>query len=117
MLQAGMHHLEARFDFERLTNDLEALGVKAMPPFSHFDFLKQAFTVGEMWPVEKRRLKKLLEERYITASQYDTFLKEGALGSHMENLERSQGFKGFNRSSVTKIIMKTDPREQHFAGA
>ena len=117
MLQAGMHHLEARFDFERLQKDLETFGVKVMSPFSHFAFLKQAFTVGDVWPVERRRLTKLLRDEYITRPQYDTFIKEGALGSHMENLQRGQGFKGFNRSSVTKIIMKTDPRKQHFAGA
>lgn len=117
MLQAGMHHLEARFDFERLQNDLKAFGVDVMPPFSHFEFLKQAFTVGDVWPVERKRLKKLLSDQYITRSQYDAFIKNGALGSHLENLQRSQGFKGFNRSSVTKIIMSTDPRKQHFAGA
>ncbi|MDE1856652.1 MAG: hypothetical protein KGH98_01050 [Candidatus Micrarchaeota archaeon] len=117
VLQAGMHHLEARFEFERLTQDLARLGVEMMPPFSHFDFLKQAFTKGVVWPVDKGRLDSLLNSKYITQQQYDEFSKDGAIGSHMENLERDQGFKGFNRSSVTKIIMETDPRKQHFAGA
>ena len=35
----------------------------------------------------------------------------------MENLKRDQGFRGFQQNSVTKIIMETDPRKQHFAGA
>ena len=117
ILQAGMHHLEARFDFERLSADLPKLGINVMPPFSHFDFLKQAFTAGDVWKVEKSRLEKLLRGRYITKAQYEVFLRDGALGSHMENLERDQGFKGFNRSSVTKIILETDPRKQHFSGA
>jgi hypothetical protein len=117
LLQAGMHHLEARFDFEKLTQDLPEQGAQFMPPFSHFEFLKQAFTVGERWPVEKKRLDKLLSANYITKEQYDQFLRDGAIGSHMENLERDQGFKGFNRASVTKIIMDTDPRKQHYSGA
>ncbi len=117
ILQAGMHHLEARFVFDKLGKDLEPLGVPIMPPFSYFDFLKQAFTKGEMWPVDRRRLDALLESEYITKGQYDQFLSGGALGSHMENLERDQGFKGFNRSSVTKIILETDPRKHQFTGA
>jgi hypothetical protein len=117
ILQAGMHHLEARFDFERLAQDLQRQGIGLMPPFSHFEFLKQAFTVGEVWPVERRRLERLLEEKYITREQFEKFLGEGAIGSHLENLERDQGFKGFNRASVAKIIAETDPRRQHFSGA
>jgi hypothetical protein len=117
ILQAGMHHLEARFDFARLAQDLQKQGLGLMPPFSDFGFLKQAFTVGEVWPVERRRLEKLLEEKYITRDQFEKFLGEGAIGSHMENLERDQGFKGFNKASVAKIIAETDPRRQHFSGA
>jgi hypothetical protein len=117
VLQAGMHHLEARFDFVRLTQDLQKHGLGIMPPFSDFGFLKQAFTVGEVWPVERRRLEKLLEERYITRDQFERFQREGAIGSHLENLERDQGFKGFNRASVAKIIAETDPRRQHSSGA
>lgn len=117
ILQAGMHHLEARFDFEKLTSDLQAMGMEVMPPFSHFDFLKQAFTKGEVWKVDQKRLDALLAEGLINQQQYDQFLKDGAIGSHMENLERDQGFKGFNKASVTKIIMETDPRKQHFIGA
>lgn len=117
MLQAGMHHLEARFDHERLTADLAKAGVPMMAPFSHFEFLKQAFTTGDVWPVDRSRLDTLLKDKLITQEQYDEFAKNGAIGSHMENLERDQGFKGFNRASVTKIIMATDPRKQHYAGA
>ena len=110
MLQAGMHHLEARFDFERLRADLPNFGIGVMKPFSYFDFLKQAFTAGERWQVEKSRLDKLMKDGSITKLQYDEFLSKGAVGSHMENLQRNQGFKGFNQRSVTAIIKATDPR-------
>ncbi len=117
ILQAGMHHLEARFVFEKLKEDLKEYNVDVMPPFSYFDFLKQAFTRGEFWKVDKSRLDSLLSKRYITMQQYDEFLSKGAIGSHMENLERDQGFKGFNKASVTNIILKTDPRRQNASGA
>ena len=48
-LQAGMHHLEARFDFSLLRDQLAAEGVNTMKPFSDFVFLKQAFTEAERW--------------------------------------------------------------------
>ena len=37
-------------------------------------------------------------------------LMAGAVGSHLENLERNDGFKGFNQTGVTEIIKETDPR-------
>lgn len=109
-LQAGMHHLEARFDFARLRDQLAAEGVGTMKPFSDFAFLKQAFTEGERWRVAPERIERLRREGLITAEQAGTFLREGALGSHLENLERKGGFKGFNQKSVSVIIAATDPR-------
>jgi hypothetical protein len=112
ILQAGMHHLEARFNFDRLRKDLEKKGVRTMNPFSDFDFLKQAFTEGERWKVEKKRLDKLLKTGAINKEQYIKFLRNGAIGSHMENLQRRQGYKGFNQDSVTAIIKETNPLRQ-----
>jgi hypothetical protein len=117
LLQAGMHHLAARFDFPRLGQDLEASGAKVMAPFSNFPFLKQAFTAGEAQKVSDARLDRLADESSVTAQQRAKFQAEGAIGSHLESLERNQGFKGFNKSSVTKIIQATDPRMQSALGA
>ncbi len=117
VLQSGMHHLEARFNFEKLGKDLLKKNVSVMQPFSNFDFLRQAFTKGEHWKVDKKRAKLLLDKGSITKEQFDKFVKEGAIGSHLENLERNQGFKGFNQNSVSVIITATDPRKQHHAGA
>jgi hypothetical protein len=110
ILQAGMHHLEARFDFERLRSDLPNFGIEVMKPFSNFDFLKQAFTAGERWSVDRKKAERLLREDSITKKQCDEFVKNGAVGSHMENLQRNQGFKGFNQRSVTAILKLVDPR-------
>jgi hypothetical protein len=48
----------------------------------------------------------------ITDEQFEQFAKEGAIGSHLENLQRKGGFKGFNQKSVSVIIEATDPRRQ-----
>jgi hypothetical protein len=112
-----MHHLEARFDYQLLREQLKAEGINTMNPFSDFEFLKQAFTEGERWPVARERAEKLLAAKLITLEQFEKFLKEGALGSHLENLQRHGGFKGFNQKSVSAVIAATDPRREHFVTA
>jgi len=97
ILEAGMHHLEAQFDFDRLTSDLSSINVEMMDPFSHFSYLKQAFTKAEIWPVDPKRIATLLQQGLITHAQADQFLQQGAVGSHLENLQRNEGYKGFRR--------------------
>ena len=55
----------------------------------------------------------MLSAGLITRDQFDQFLRDGAIGSHLENLQRHGGFKGFNQKSVSVIIAATDPRKQH----
>ncbi len=111
-LQAGMHHLECQFDFESLRTQLEAdAGVKTMKPFTDFSYLRQAFTEGERWPVSGKRLTKLEAAGFISAEERKQFAEHGALGSHLENLERNEGFKGFNQKGVSEIIAATDARK------
>jgi hypothetical protein len=112
-LEAGMHHLEAQFDFDSLVEQLAQQDVKTMKPFTNFPFLRQAFTEGERWPVDPNRIERLLSEKLITPEQAAKFRAEGAIGSHLENLERNEGFKGFNQTGVSEIISATDPRKQH----
>jgi hypothetical protein len=115
-LQAGMHHLECQFDFDSLKHQMEAHGgIKVMKPFTDFPYLRQAFTEGERWPVREERIATLLASRLITPDQAEQFRKNGAIGSHLENLERNEGFKGFNQSGVNEIIAATDPR-RHLGG-
>jgi hypothetical protein len=109
-LEAGMHHLEAQFDFDAAREQLAAAGVKTMAPFTDFSFLRQAFTQGETWPVAPERIERLLARGRITAEQADGFRREGAVGSHLEILERNDGYKGFNQTGVSEIISRTDPR-------
>lgn len=110
ILKAGMHHLEAQFMFEELTHDLARHGIKMMHPFSSFPYLKQAFTVGENWQVDPSRVRALVKQGKITQEQGEHFIASGAIGSHLENLQRREGYKGFNQKNVSIIIKKTDPR-------
>ncbi len=111
-LEAGMHHLECRFDFALLREQLAAVHIKTMAPFSDFPFLKQAFTQGERWAVRPERITRLRARGLLTEEQAQKFAHEGAIGSHLENLQRKGGFKGFNQKSVSVIIEATDPRKQ-----
>lgn len=112
ILQSGIHHMAARFNFTQLKRDLMRADIDVMKPFSDFPFLKQAFTVGEIWKVEKRRIDLLLKKGMLSPEQYKRFRDKGAIGSHLENIQRRQGFKGFNQDSVTAIIHAIDPRGQ-----
>lgn len=111
-LQAGMHHLECQFDWHALRDQLqEQAKIKTMDPFTTFPYLRQAFTEGERWPVAEPRIAALLAKGQITEAQAAQFRKDGAVGSHLENLERNDGYKGFNQKGVSEIIAKTDPRK------
>jgi len=111
VLGAGMHHLECMFDHAALVEQLEReSGIATMDPFTTFPYLRQAFTEGERWPVARRRLDPLVAAGAITADQADRFERDGAVGSHLENLERNDGYKGFNQTGVSDIIARTDAR-------
>lgn len=109
-LEAGMHHLECQFDFDAARAQLAKDGIESMAPFTDFPHLRQAFTKGEIFPVSVQRIERLLQSGRITAEQADRFRKEGAIGSHMEILERNDGYKGFNQTGISEIITRTDPR-------
>ena len=110
MLTAGLHHLAGRFDFDDLTAKLHEQGIDTMRPFSEFPYLRQAFTRGERWPVAPDRLAHLVKAGQIDESQRASFSETGAIGSHLENIQRGEGFKGFNQQTISDIILRTDPR-------
>lgn len=111
-LEAGLHHLEATFAFDAACAQLGALGYATMKPFTDLPHLRQCFTVGERWQVDASRLDHLVRAKKLTANQAHQFAEDGAIGSHLEILERNLGFKGFNQHGVSEIIAATDPRVQ-----
>jgi hypothetical protein len=109
-LQAGLHHLECQFDFAATRDQLKQVGIDTMPPFTDFPYLRQAFTRGEQWSVNPARIERLRAVGQITDAQARQFLAQGALGSHLEILQRDDGYKGFNQTGINEIITATDPR-------
>lgn len=117
MLEAGMHHLEAKFDFELLREALrQDFNLAFMKPFSDFPHLRQAFSEGEIWRVPAERLDALKASGRISTEAYERIFKSGAVGSHMENLQRRDGFKGFNQRGVSDIIRAVNPEAQALKG-
>jgi hypothetical protein len=112
MLTAGLHHLASRYDFDAVTDELAGWGIQMMRPFSDFPYLRQAFTKGERWQVAPDRLDKLVAAGQIDDGQRAGFAQKGAIGSHLENIQRGEGFKGFNQKTVSDIIRRTDPRSR-----
>jgi len=110
--RSGLHHLAAGSDFDRVTGNLEVLGVQSMQPFSSFHYLKQSFTRGEMWKVDRVRLDRLVEQKVITRGAATEFAGKGVIGSHLEIIERNDGYKGFSQKEVSGIIKQTDPRRR-----
>jgi len=110
ILQAGMHHLECQFDHAALVEQLEKTAdIRTMDPFTSFPHLRQAFTEGERWPVDPKRIERLRQSGHLSDEQAQTIRQEGAVGSHLENLERNDGYKGFNQEGVSDIIDRTHP--------
>jgi hypothetical protein len=110
LLAAGMHHLEGQFDFDRLRDDLAERSIGQMRPFSNLPHLRQAFTEPERWPVDPSRLAALVSAGSLSTEKAREFAVGGAAGSHLENLARRGGFKGFNQANVSDTMRATDPR-------
>lgn len=110
VLQAGMHHLECQFDFDLAREHLASSGIGCMKPFTDFPYLRQCFTEGEKWAVDSRKLQDAVDRCWITPQQAERFQADGVVGSHLEVLERNDGYRGFNQTGINEIIRKTDPR-------
>ena len=110
LFEAGLHHLECQFDFDGARYQLEAFGIRCMKPFTDFPFLRQCFTEGERWNVDPDRVTAAERMGWITSEQASRFALDGAIGSHLEILERNDGYRGFNQTGINEIIRSTDPR-------
>ncbi len=110
MFEAGLHHLACHYELDTIRPQLRARGVAVMPPFSDVPELRQAFTVASPRAVSPARLERLRAENLITIDQADAFKRDGALGSHLELIERKQAYKGFHQRGIDSIIASTDPR-------
>jgi hypothetical protein len=107
---AGMHHLEAEFICTAVRDAFIQDGGCVMNPFTDIEVLWQAFTAPETWSVLSDRLDTLVRDGLLDTDNAEQFRLNGAPGSHLEILQRWDGFKGFNKTGISEIITKTDPR-------
>lgn len=107
---AGLHHIARQGDFARLIELSAAGGVECMAPFASLPYLQQCFTRGEVWSVSEQRLRAARAAGVITDAQVQSLSKHGAIGSHLELIERGQGYRGFLQRGISDIIQRTDPR-------
>ena len=99
-----------RVHFAATRDQLKEAGIETMRPFTDLPYLRQAFTKGEQWMVDPARIERIRSAGLITDAQAEQFLSKGALGSHLEILQREEGYKGFNQHGINEIISATDPR-------
>ena len=111
ILEAGMHHLEAQFDF-----DACATASRPRPASRRWRRSRTSRSCGRRSPPASAGRSPgtapiaRSQLGWINAEQHEKFLRDGTIGSHLENLERREGYKGFNQQAVSAIIAATDPR-------
>lgn len=112
ILEAGLNHVAAMYDQRRLRAQLEDRGVKMMSPFSDFSHLYQELTIGDRVAVDPERIDQLEREGHIRADEAETLRMDGMILSHLENIERNDGYRGFNKPGIDGVLRKLDPRHE-----
>ncbi|GAM99028.1 hypothetical protein U91I_02665 [alpha proteobacterium U9-1i] len=110
LLEAGLNHVAGRFDQRALRGQLAREGISMMAPFSDTPHLYQELTHGDRSAVDPRRVDLLEARGHISAEEAEDLRLNGAIITHLENIERNQGYKGFNREGIDAVLRKLDPR-------
>lgn len=112
VLEGGLNHVAGLYDQRLLRAQLVERGITMMAPFSDLPHLYQELTVGQLRPVDPARVDQLELEGHIDAGSAARFRAVGALATHLENLERNDGFKGFNQPGIDGVLRVIDPRRE-----
>jgi hypothetical protein len=94
-----------------LRHQLGEAGIGMMEPFSQFDHLYQELTEGEWRAVDPKIIDRLEAQGHMTHEAAENFRMFGAIGNHLENIERNDGYKGFNQPGIDGVLRKIDPRK------
>jgi hypothetical protein len=111
VLQGGINHVAGLFDQRALRHQLGEAGIGMMEPFSQFDHLYQELTEGEWRAVDPKIIDRLEAQGHMTHEAAENFRMFGAIGNHLENIERNDGYKGFNQPGIDGVLRKIDPRK------
>lgn len=113
MLEAGLNHVAGLFDQQNLRTQLGGHGIRMMAPFSAFPHLYQELTEGDWGAVDPARVDRLERQGHISPDEAEKLRLEGSIVTHLENIERNDGYKGFNREGIDSVLRKLDPRAYH----
>ena len=110
ILEGGLNHVAGMYDNVAMRAVQAQGGQAMMAPFSDFTFLYQELTEGDWAAVEPSRLDVLEAGGHLTPAEAEDFRLNGAIAAHLENLERNDGFKGFNMPGIDGVLRTIDPR-------
>jgi hypothetical protein len=110
ILEQGLNHVACFYDQQLLREQMGGLGIRMMPPFSDMPHLYQELTHGDWAPVDPERVDRLEAAGHLPAEEAERIRTEGAIVTHLENIERNDGYKGFNKPGIDGVLQKLDPR-------
>ncbi|WP_397580222.1 hypothetical protein [Sphingorhabdus sp.] len=110
ILEAGLNHVAALYDHVLLHGQLEQQNISMMAPFTDWPHLYQALTEGDWCAVDPARVDRLEAGGHIGSDEAERLRLEGSIVTHLENIERNDGYKGFNREGIDSVLRKLDPR-------
>lgn len=110
ILEQGLNHVALFYDQKRLRAQLAGLGIRTMEPFSDMPHLYQELTHGDWAAVDPARVDALEAGGHLPADEAERIRLEGAIITHLENIERNDGYKGFNKPGIDGVLKKLDPR-------
>jgi hypothetical protein len=110
ILEAGLNHVAGLHDWRRCQTLHAQTGTAMMRPFSDLAYLYQELTSGDWGAVDPVRTDAMEQGGHISAGEADEIRSRGAIVTHYENIERNDGYKGFNRLGIDSVLRKLDPR-------
>ena len=110
ILEAGLNHVAGLFSQSHFRDQAGKSGIEMMKPFTDWPHLYQELTTGDWAAVDPNRVDILLASGHIEIDEAEKLSLQGSIVTHFENIERNDGFKGFNRDGIDGVLKKLDPR-------
>jgi hypothetical protein len=110
ILEQGLNHVACFYDQKAMRDQMAGLGIRMMPPFSDMPHLYQELTLGDWAAVDPARVDALEAAGHLPPEEAERIRTEGAIITHLENIERNDGYKGFNKPGIDGVLQKLDPR-------